>query len=96
MSHPIAVQFNGIILHAEHNGADHILTRYRAGDLTLIPFENGDTTSIIHTDSEAQACGLTVDEATGLVVADVPTSSGLVTRLSREFGNPGSWETIGS
>lgn len=96
MSHPTAVQFMGIVFQTEYNGADHVLARYRANDMAQIPFSDGDTTSIIYTDTEEQACALTIDEATGIIVADVPTASGLVTRMSTRLGDPGTWVTIGS
>lgn len=103
MSYPISVQFNLLLFQAEWEAeeeegedGDHILRYYLAQDLTQLPFSDGSMTSTIYSDSEEETCGLTIDENTGAILADIPVSGSIVTRQSLEFGSPGSWATVGA
>ena len=95
MSHPVHVQFNLIMLEAEYSDGTHILRRYLL-DGTAFPFSDSAFTATIYTGSDDAVCGLSVDEMTGMVMADIPTPNGIVTRQSKKLGDPGSWQTVGS
>jgi hypothetical protein len=84
-----------IVMRAEYAAGDHVLTRYLVSDLTQIPFSDGAMISIIYPGSSEEPCGFAVNEANGVIVVDVPTPSGVVTRMSKQFGDPGTWITVG-
>lgn len=96
MSYPRSVAFMGMIFKAEYSSGAHVLERFVAQTWEQIPFDDGSLTSTIHSNTTEEPCGFVVDVGTGILVVDVPTASGIITRQSLELGNPGSWATIGA
>lgn len=95
MSHPSITEFNGVVYQAEHNAGSHVLRRYLASDGTELPFKDGTSVTTILDETLDQRCGLTVHGRTGVLVADIPTADGIVTRQSDWCGEPGTWKTVG-
>lgn len=103
MTFPTARQFNLFILRVdcivqdeEAEIFDHVLTRYLTSDGTQVPFPDGSTDSTVYTNTSEETAGFAIDESSGVLIVDVPTAGGIVTRQSKEFGTPGSWTTVGA
>lgn len=95
MSYPRAISFMGMLFKAEFSAGAHVLERFVALSWDQIPFSTGALTSTIHSSTIEEPCGFSVDEGTGILLVDVPTDSGIVTRMSLILGEPGSWSTVG-
>ncbi|KKL88707.1 hypothetical protein LCGC14_1922010 [marine sediment metagenome] len=85
----------GLVFRAEYAAGDHVLTRYVDKTHEQVPFADGALISVIYSGTIEEPCGFAVAEGTGVLLVDVPTAAGIVTRQTLEFGNPGSWTTVG-